>query len=142
MAIFADYTRYINTVSETETFEQEVTYPVNLPEHDLKYEFRGQTVIETFPVINTETFVIKNAYIVIKSYIFYKFVKNENGENLFDIQYSVYNNKEDYLASPSLIAYEDDIIGSFHLISSEDDLRKKAYEILKNQINITNVIDD
>jgi len=142
MAIFADYRKTTYTQSETETYQEKVTYPSDLPDFHSKYEFRGQTVTETFPVINEESTLYKNAYIVISHYNFYKFVVNEDGEHLFDIQFLIYQSKDDYLNDKESYIFEDDAIGELRLIQSSDDLRIKGYKILKNLPHITNTIDD
>ena len=68
MAIFADYTHISQTISETETYQEDVTYPPDLPEGHPNYELRSQAVAETFPVVTTEETLLENAYIVITNY--------------------------------------------------------------------------
>jgi len=142
MAIFADYTKTTYTQSETETYQEDITYPIDLPDFHPKYEFRGQTITETLPVINEESTLHENVYIVISHYNFYKLISNEDGEYLFDIQFLIYANKDDYLSDKESYIMEDDAIGELRLIQSNDDLRKKGYEVLKNLPHINNTIND
>jgi hypothetical protein len=140
MAIFADYTKTTYTEHETETVIQEVTYPNDLPEGHTKYEFRGQTVNETFPLIIENSTTLSDAYIVITSYMFYKKVVIDS-QNLFDIQFDIYNSKQDYLDGNDP-TYVDGLVGQYHTIVTSDDLRIKGYEILKEQVYLDNIIDD
>lgn len=142
MAIFADYTRTTYSEHETETVTEQVTYPADLPEGHPKYEFSGQTVNETFPVIVENSTTLTNAYIVIVITNFYKHQKDQNDNTLFDFSFFVYNNKQQYLDDINNFIYEDEVLGQFQNILSTDDLRAKAYEILKNQTYLSNIIDD
>ena len=140
MALIADYTKYTYTQHETETETVQVTYPSDLPSDHPAYEQRGQTVTITVPQTIESSTTLTNAYIVITSYMFYKKVV-ENGQNLFDVQFDIYNSKQDYLDGNAR-AYEDDIVGQYHSIVSSDDLRIKGYNILKEQVYLDNIIDD
>lgn len=141
MAIFADYTKTTYTISETETVQEEVTYPSNLLQEDPNYSKRGQTILETFPLVTESSTTTENAYIVISNYNFYKF-EEENGEYLFDIIFYVYENKEAYLNDKQNYIFIDDSIGELRSIESSNDLRIKGYEILKNLPQVSNSIDD
>ena len=142
MAIFADYTHISQTISETETYDEDVTYPSDLPEGHPQYDLRGQTVTETFSVVTTEETVLENAYIVISNYNFYKLVKNDIGEFLFDVMFKVYASKDIYLDDENNYLYEDDVIGQYKNVDSSEDLRVRGYEIIKELPHINNIIDD
>lgn len=142
MAIFADYTHINQTISETETYQEDVTYPSDLPEGHPNYELRGQTVAETFPVVTTEETLLESAYIVITNYNFYKLVKNDIGEFLFDVMFKVYGSKDIYLEDENNYLYEDDVVGQYKNIDSNANLRVRGYEIIKELPHINNIIDD
>lgn len=140
MALIADYTKYTYTEHATNTVDVQVTYPSDLPQGHTNYDQRGQTVTITVPETIESSTTLSSAYIVITSYMFYKKVII-NSQNLFDIQFDIYNSKQDYLDG-NAPAYEDDIVGQYHTILSTDDLRVKGYEILKQQVYLDNIIDD
>lgn len=142
MAIFADYKRINYTVSETETVQEEVIYPDDLEENDPNYTKRGQTIIETFPLVTSSEEIFKSVYIVISHYTFYKFQKNIDGQYLFDIQFRIYNDKKSYLTDENTYLFEGDALGEFKTILTSDDLRIKGYEALKNLPYIDNIIND
>jgi len=142
MAIFADYTHTTYSESASETVTSNVTYPEDLDADHPHYDQKGQTIEVTSPLILESHTTITNAYLVIKSYTFYKFIKNDGGEHLFDIQYLVFDSKDNYVLDPENFIYDHDIIGQLHSVGSADDLRKKAYDILKSRINIANSIND
>ena len=142
MAIFADFTKTTYTISETETVQEEVTYPSEMEEDDPNYSKRGQTLTETFPLVTSTDEILQNVYIVISNYNFYKFEKTENDEYLFDIQFKIYNDKQTYLDDYEDFVHESDAVGEFRTITSTDDLRIRGYEILKSLPNITNITDD
>ena len=142
MAIIADYTKTTLTESETATVTHKVTYPLDLPTNHPSYELRGQEVYETFPKVEETKKVLEKAYIVITITNYYKHQKDLLGNTLFDFTFYVFKNKEDYLTDINAYYYRDDVLGQYHDIKSTDDLRMKAYEILKTQPYITNITDD
>ena len=142
MAIIADYTKTILTESETATVTHKVTYPADLPIGDPNYELRGQAVYQTYPKIDETKKTLEKAYIVITITNYYKHQKDLLGNTLFDFSFYVFKNKEDYLTDINAYYYRDDVLGQYHDIKSTDDLRIKAYEILKQQPFLTNIIDD
>jgi hypothetical protein len=142
MAIFADYTKTTYTEHKTETVVEQVAYSSDLHEGHPKYEYRGQTINETLPLIVENSTTLTNAYIVITITNYYKHQKDDFNNTLFDFSFFVYNNKQQYLDDINDYVYEDDVIGQFYNLTSADDLRVKAYEILKNQPYLSNIIDD
>jgi hypothetical protein len=142
MALFADYTKTTWSESDTETETLTITLPDNLnPEHQY-YEQRGQTIQETVPRQIETTTVLQNVYIVIHGYNFYKFWTDDNGNVGYDVQYKIYNNKQQYLDDPMDWVDEGDILGGFYPITSSTDIRSYGYEILKSQTYLANITDD
>jgi hypothetical protein len=96
--------------------------PDNLnPEHQY-YEQRGQTIQETVPRQIETTTVLQNVYIVIHGYNFYKFWTDDNGNVGYDVQYKIYNNKQQYLDDPMDWVDEGDILGGFYPITSSGEI--------------------
>jgi hypothetical protein len=142
MALFADYTKTTWSESETETETITVTHPADLPPDNQYYADRGKTVDIDVPKPIETTTTYTNAYIVIVAYSFYKLVTDANGDVTFDVQYKVYNDKQQYLDDPNDWVEEDDILGGYYTFTSSEDIRIRGYEILKSQAYLSNIIDD
>lgn len=142
MAIFADYIKSTWSESDTETDTITITHPSDLPPNHQDYADRGQTVQIQVPRPIETTTTYTNAYIVIVSYNYYKLATDMNGDVTFDVQFKVYNDKQQYLDDPNNWVEEDAILGGYYSITSNDDIRAYGYQILKNQTYFSNIIDD
>lgn len=148
MGIFSNYIKRTVEISETETVMETITLPNDLPEDDPDYEFRGQTIEKEFPktIINDEIF--ENVYIQIISFQFYKreIKRTEESEvefkNNLDLHYRVYQSKEARDANFDDFIEEEHVLGQFIDINSGDDLRVLGYNLLKDQVFITDAVDD
>ena len=137
MALIGNITTYSHSEHATETETNSVTYPADFPDTDLA----GTTQDLTTPVMVETTTDYTDVYVVTTWISYYKFVE-ANGANLFDFTYRVYSSKADRISNPDSHILEDSVLGSYANISSSDDIRAKAYEVLKTKTGLTNLIND
>jgi hypothetical protein len=139
MGLTGNLTNYTYSEHETETETIKVTYP-NEPENF--GELAGTTVTETTPVqVETPT-VQENVYVMIEWITFYKMQTNANGHFLFYFGYKIYASKADRDANVNSWIDEGDLMGHHSEITSTDDLRVKAYELLKAKKGFENLTND
>ena len=141
MAVIGTYKKIITTQSETETEEVVVTYPEIMNEMDPNYDKRGTTETISRPVFDQIVEIFDDVYINISKIAFYKNEINHEGGTLLDFTFCVYNSEADKNNDPDSFIERDAVIGQHLIISSDDDIRVKAYELLKTQPQFINLTD-
>lgn len=139
MGLIGNLTTYSYSDHATETEDIEITYP-NDP--DAFGELAGTTVTEQTPVQVETATVQSNVYVMINWITFYKMVTNADGDYLFDFGYKIYNSKADRDADIDSWTSEGDVLGQHTAITSTEDLRVKAYEVLRAKRGFENLTND
>lgn len=139
MAVIGTYNKITTTQSETETEEVVVTYPETMDEMDPNYDKRGTTETISRPVFDQTVETFDNVYINISKIAFYKNEINNEGQTLLDFTFCVYNSEAEKDNDLNSFIERDAVIGQHLSISSDDDIRVKAYELLKIQPQFLNL---
>ncbi len=139
MGLIGNLTTYSYSDHATETETIEITYPDNVEAFG---EQAGTTVSEERPVVVETATVQESVYVMIEWITFYKMQINADGHFLFDFGYKVYNSKADRDADIDSWTSEGDVLGQHTEIASTDDLRVKAYEVLKQKRGFENLTND
>ena len=139
MGLTGNLTTYSYSDHATETEDIEITYP-NDP--DTFGELAGTTVTEQTPVQVETATVQENVYVMIEWVTFYKMQVNADGDYLFDFGFKIYNSKSDRDADIDSWTSEGDVLGQHTEITSTDDLRVKAYEVLKQKKGFENLVNN
>lgn len=139
MGLIGNLTAYSYSDHATETETIETTYPDN---EEAFGELSGTTVSEEIPVQVETATVQSNVYVLINWITFYKMVTNADGDYLFDFGYKIYDSKADRDADIDSWTSEGDVIGQHTAITSTEDLRVKAYEVLKEKRGFENLTND
>jgi hypothetical protein len=130
MALIGNYTKHTATPHETETVEIQITNPEGVTE-----------TIQT-PKLISEIEIIEDVYVIISHYMFYPIFLNDNEQMGFDFQWKIYASKQDRQNDSASWIEEGGVMGQFFDIASSDDIRKKAYEILSEQIGFEDLTND
>ena len=130
MALTGNWTKVWYTPHETETEEVQLTRP------------DGTTETETFPVSVRNTTEYTNVYVVLDWCFHYKFNNDDLSNTLLDFGYRVYESESARNSAPETYLESGDMIGNYISIASGDDVRVKAYEIMKAKDGFTNLTDD
>lgn len=141
MAVIGTYNKIITTQSETETEDVVVTYPETMDEMHPNYDKRGTTETISRPVFDQTVETFEDVYINISKIAFYKNEIDSEGGTLLDFTFCVYNSEADKNNDPDSFIERDAVIGQHLSISSDDDIRIKAYELLKTQPQFINLTD-
>jgi hypothetical protein len=139
MGLTGNLTNYTYSEHETETETIKVTYP-NEPENF--GELAGTTVTETITVQVETATVQENIYVMIEWVTFYKMQFNADGDYLLDFGFKIYDSKADRDANIHSWTSEGDVLGQHTAITSTEDLRVKAYEVLRAKRGFENLIND
>ena len=139
MGLTGNLTTYSYSDHATETEDIEITYP---NDSDAFGELAGTTVTEQKPVQVETATVQSNVYVMINWITFYKMITNTDGHFLFDFGYKVYDSKADRDADIDSWTSEGDVLGQHTEITNSDDLRVKAYEVLKAKRGLENLTND
>jgi len=139
MGLTGNLTNYTYSDHETETETYETTYP---NETENFGELAGTTVTEEFPVQVETATVQENVYVMIEWVTFYKMQTNANGHFLFDFGYKIYDSKADRDANIHSWIDEGDVLGQHTPITSTENLRVKAYEVLRTKRGFENLTND
>ena len=139
MALIGNLTTYTYSDHATETETIETTYP---DDAEAFGELAGTTVSEERPVQVETATVQSNVYIMINWITFYKMVTNADGDYLFDFGYKIYDSKSDRDADIDSWTSEGDVLGQHTAITSTEDLRVKAYEVLRAKRGFENLTND
>jgi hypothetical protein len=139
MGLTGNLTNYTYSEHETETETIEVTYP-NEPENF--GELAGTSVTEEFPLQVETATVQENVYVMIQWVTFYKMQVNADGDYLLDFGYKIYDSKADRDTNIHSWIDEGDVLGQHTAITSTEDLRVKAYEVLRAKRGFENLTND
>lgn len=141
MGLIGNFRKIVETISETETVEVEVTYPATLPEGHRDYDKRGTTGTVTTPRVIVTEEILEDVYIAIDYVTANKFVELNN-KPLLDFGYRVYNSKAERDADPDNYIYREHFVGDGKDFSSSDDVRKKSYEYILQMPGFENMTSD
>ncbi len=139
MGLTGDLTLYTYSDHETETETIEITYPDDVEAFG---ELAGTTVSEEKPVVVETATVQESVYVMIEWITFYKMQINADGHYLFDFGYKIYDTKAHRDADIDSWTSEGDILGKHTEITSADDLRVKAYEVLKQKRGFESLVNN
>jgi hypothetical protein len=145
MGLTGNFSTFTYSDHPTDTEEQQIMYPPNLPSDDPNYENRGQTVTVSVPVqVETET-VNENKYININSANV--FVANiykdgvEQDVRMINFCYRSYGSKADRAAD--INDFETEVHTQiFELPSGDRTEVQKCYDLLKSERGFSSMIDD
>tara|TARA_B110000285_G_scaffold203670_1_gene239963 strand:+ start:8124 stop:8516 length:393 start_codon:yes stop_codon:yes gene_type:complete len=129
MALTGNYIKYIRTPHETETQVVSTTDP------------EGVVTEQTVPVIVETTEDIENVYAIITNYMLNALLKDAFGKTLYGFQWRIYESAEARQNDPDDFILDGQVLGLYFDIQSDDNIRIKAYEILKAQEGFTNLIN-
>jgi hypothetical protein len=138
MALIGNLTTYTYSEHPTETEDVTFTYPSDWLDSSLA----GTTVSEERPVQVETATVQENVYIMIEWITFYKMVTNVDGDYLFDFGYKIYDSKADRDTDINSWISEGDVVGQHTAITSTEDLRVKAYEVLRAKRGFENLTNN
>jgi hypothetical protein len=141
MALTGNFTKIWYTQSETDFIDLDVTYPSDLPSDDPDYDKRGTTETIQVPenVKNTQEY--QNVYIALDWCFHYKFSGDGNGNTLLDFGYRVYESEAQRNSDPDSHILEGDFLQNWVDLSSNQDIRVVAYEILKTKEGFEQLTD-
>ena len=94
MALSGSFTHYSYTDHETDTIENSITYPADLPADDLNYDKRGTTETHQDPVQVEVTSSYEGVYVFVKAAALTTIDVTEGNNNVnINSIYRIYNSK-------------------------------------------------
>ena len=147
MALKGNFKYYTSEESKTETRTVQATIAEDVPEWHPDYEFRGQTIDKTFPVVYETETTINDSYVQIISFMFHKRMntsedldEHEKDETL-DLYFRVYASEEARRNNFNEFLYEEHILSQQITQNPGDDIRTLGYELLKQQRGFDEMVD-
>ena len=129
MALIGTYTKTTYSPHKTETQVVSTTDP------------DGVVTEQTVPVTVETEEDFENVYVIISNYMLNALIKDAFGKTLYGFQWRIYESAEARQNDPDDFILDGQVLGLYFDIQSDDNIRIKAYEILKAQEGFTNLIN-